>query len=189
MALPTVPSVDPATRVFVDDTGVHIRTATGVGNSDTATPILPVDLLIPLLVWERANGSTDYPREIKIPKEGLRPCNQGGVLNQWEWSNDQLLFLGATQSRDVLMKYAYHFNPLSAPTDPVPIRGVQNAAAFYVAAMFAASRGSPVAQQFQAQGTEALDQFKNRTARKKQRTSHRRRPYSYRNLISRPNFL
>lgn len=185
IGIPPVTTVDPATRVIIDDSGTHIVTATGAGSSNSATPVLPFDLLAPLRCWERINGSTDEPSPLAKPKDGLRSASQSGFLQQFEWRTEGLTFLGATQTQDLQLRYVKQLASMALPTDPVPIRGVQNAAAYYVAAYFVAARSPAQAAIWQQMGEAAVQQFKTRTAREQQRTSHRRRPFSFRSRRTR----
>lgn len=180
LAVPVVPFVDPATRIKIDDTGTHIVTVTGTGSANQATPILPTDLVAPIRLWERASGSTDIPSPMKQPSDGLTEGSQGMNLLIWEWLNDAITLLGATQVNDLRLRYEKHLAQLSAVTDPLPIRGVENAAAFFVAEAFAQARGSELAAGFGTAGDQALFQIRARSARRNQHSPRRRRPFSYR---------
>jgi hypothetical protein len=180
LAVPVVPFSDPATRVLIDDTGTHIVTATGASSSNQATPILPVDMVAPLRLWERANGATDPPSPMKQPSDGLTEGYQCENLLIWEWLNDAITMVGATRVQDLRLRYEKHLAQLSAVTDPLPIRGVENAAAFFVAEMFAEARGSELAAGFGTAGDNALFQFRGRSARRNQHSPRRRKPFSYR---------
>jgi hypothetical protein len=154
LGIPQIPVTDPGARVLINDGGTQI-----------AYP---------------NQGTTNEPIEMRQPKNGLPAINQGSSLGLWEWRTDSIVLLGANVWIDALLRYHRQLPALNLPTDSVPIRGVQNAVAFYVAALFAGARGSPVAQALEQQGDHALDQFTRRLTRRKQFTSHRRRPYSLR---------
>src|SRR5271166_5742618 len=66
---------------------------------------LPSDMLYPTKLWERATGSNDPFREMDAPSGGLSSLLQGTCLRQWEWRNNNLNFRGATQQRDIRMRY------------------------------------------------------------------------------------
>src|SRR6185437_17012585 len=58
IGLPSMPTVDPEARLVLDDDGTHVVYPNGVGNADYDSPQLPTDLVMPLKLWERQNGTT-----------------------------------------------------------------------------------------------------------------------------------
>src|SRR4051812_12428342 len=52
IGLPVMPIVDPEGRMVIDDTGCNILYPSGVGDVFAAAPQLPVDLVLPLDLWE-----------------------------------------------------------------------------------------------------------------------------------------
>src|SRR5438477_4768107 len=68
---------------------------------------LPTDLLVPLKLWERANGSTDeFVEMIDLTEHGGLPSEPQGVcLNYWEWRAEGLFFIGATQDTQIRLRY------------------------------------------------------------------------------------
>jgi len=51
---------------------------------------LPTDLLVPVKLWERANGSTDdFAEMVDLTRHGGLPSRgQDIVLSVWEWRAD-----------------------------------------------------------------------------------------------------
>lgn len=178
IGLPTMPTIDPEGRMIVDDEGTHIVYPNGVGNNDYATPVLPTDLVVPLTLWERQNGTTNYPEPMKQPNGGISTQTQQNFLGEWEWQTDELRFRGALQSEDVKLRYERELPALAAPTDPVPIRDVTNAAAYFTAVAFVASRGGAIAPQYQQSAMQEIFLVQQLSARRRQRKQVRRRPYS-----------
>ena len=178
LALPTMPTLDPEARLVVDDTGTNILYPSGVGNAFSLTPLLPVDLIAPLKLWERQAGTSNSAAAMIQPNGGLLKQNQQQTLVDWEWKADGLRFRGATQSQDVKILYEKHLAKLAAPTDPVPIRGVVNAAAYFAAQIFAESRGGAIAPQAKLNATEEIFILKQLSVRRRQRKQVRRKPYS-----------
>ncbi len=164
-----VATVDPSLQVVVND-------ATAPPNQ------LPTDLLVPLRLWERRNGSTDNFQEMvdMTNHGGLPSLAQGSILQFWEWRGDGLYFLGATQDQQVRMRYAKVYPDLVDATSSVLIRNAQEPAAYFTAAMAAMARGSPLAEKWDQAGNDALDDLLIRAAQREQRTPRRRRPFSWR---------
>lgn len=178
IGLPTMPTIDPEARMVIDDTGCNILYPNGVGNIFNNAPALPADLVVPLKLSERQTGTTNQAEPLKQPNSGLIPFSQSLYLRQWEWEADGIRTLGATQSLDVKLKYEKHLPKLVSPTDPVPIRGVVNAAAYFSALIFTEARGGVVAPNFKQNATEEIFLLQQLSVRRKQRKQVRRRPYS-----------
>lgn len=178
IGLPSMPTVDPEARLVVADDGTHIVYPNGVGNADYDTPTLPTDMILPLKLWERQTGTTTFPNEMRQPNGGLLEMNQMQFLVDWEWQTDELRFRGALQSQDVKLKYERALAKLAAPGDPVPIRGVVNAAAYFAAYRFAQSRGGMIAPQFKQEANEEIFLLQQLSTRRRQRKQVRRKPYS-----------
>jgi hypothetical protein len=180
--VPAVSGNDPETRVTIRDDGTSIVNPTGVGGSNFAAPILPADLILPLKLWERQNGTTNEPVPMKEPNDGLRLLVPQNFLIQWEWGSYQtstcIILCGALQAQDIKCKYERRVSVLASINDPVPIRGVDNAAAYQIAKIFAAGRGSTVAAAFSKEGDDEIEQLEMISARKAQRKRVRRIPYS-----------
>lgn len=186
VGIPAMPTLDPEARIQITDTGFQIYYPSGVGNSQGTTPQLPQDLICPLKLWERQTGTSNYATEMAQKNDGIPSYVQQTFLWHWEWHSgyfgnyglDALIFRGAQQVQDVKLKYERHLSDISAVTDPVPIRGVDAAAAYYVAKIFAASRGSQLAPAFAGEGEKEIEMLQNIAARRAQRKKIRRRPYS-----------
>lgn len=176
---------DCESRVMLSDSGTQIITPSGQGESSFATPVLPDDLVAPLRLRERLSGCTTRACWMTRPNDGLTSggywgtqfSNSSCFLRYWDWLDDTLWFYGCTQSVDIELKYEKHLPILSSVTDTVPIRGVDNAAAQYVAYLFSKARGASVADSFGEQGQAELDLLVNRTVRARQRIKVRRRPF------------
>jgi hypothetical protein len=181
LAIPANTTGDPESRVWISDSGCQIVTPSGAGESSFAEPILPDDLVYPVRCRERQNGTTDFAQMMFRPNDGVRNYYAVATyLVMWEWINETLTLRGATQVQDLELKYEKHLPILSLVTDTVPIRGVDNAAAYRVAYAFAKSRGAMMADSFGQEGQAEMDLVINRSLRERQRIKHRRRPYSHR---------
>ena len=186
IGLPSMSIVDPEGRMIVDDTGTRIFYPNGTGNVSSLTPQLPVDMVFPLKLWERQTSTTNFAVPMQQPNTGLFNMSQQTYLVDWEWEGDALMFRGALQSQDVKIKYEKHLPLLVASTDPVPIRGVVNAAAYQGATIFAQSRGGAISPMFKVRADEEIMLLQTISARRRQRKQVRRQPYSGRGRENSP---
>ena len=143
---------------------------------------LPTNLLVPIKLWERVNGSADdFVEMVDLTDHGGLPSQpQGPALEYWEWRADGLYFIGATQDTQIRLRFKGSLPDLSDATSPVLIRGSQEAIAYFTAAAAGTSRGAAFAKAWDDAGVDALEDLISRETRQKQNTPHRRRPYSWR---------
>jgi len=169
LVVPAVTQVDASAQVSITD-------ATAPPNQ------LPADLLVPVKLWERANGSSDDFMEMTdlTDHDGLPSEPQSQMLRYWEWRADGLYFLGATQDTQIRLRYQKSYPDLTDATSPVLVRQAQEAIAYYAAAMAGAARGSPLAENYASAGADALEDLIVRAAQREQQTGRRRRPFSSR---------
>ena len=169
LVVAAVTAVDPSAQVVIDDS--------------TAPPNqLPTDLLVPLDLWERANGSSDDFVEMAdlSLRGGLPSMQQGSTLQYWEWRQDGLWFCGATQDTQIRLRYQKSYPDLTDASSVVLVRSAQEAIAYAGAAMAALARGSPFAERWDGVAEDALEDLISTTVRRDQRGARRRRPYSWR---------
>lgn len=178
IGLPTMPTVDPEARMVIDDTGCNVLYPNGVGDVFSMVPQLPTNLVLPLDLYERQTATTNNAQKMKQPNGGLLSTEQQSFLMDWEWKADGIRTRGAVQSQDLKIVGEAQMAQLVAPTDPVPIRGVLNAAAYFAAMIFAESRGGVIAPQFKLHADEEIFLRIQISARRRQRKQVRRRPYS-----------
>lgn len=143
---------------------------------------LPPDLLVPVKLWERANGSSDAFIEMTdlTDHDGLPSEPQALTLTYWEWRADGLYFLGATQDTQIRLRYQKSYPDLGDASSPVLIRQAQEALAYGAAAMAGAARGAPQAERWDAAAADALEDLILRATQREQQTGRRRRPFSSR---------
>ena len=168
-------SVDPTTGV------------TPTELSDTSSPQLPTDCLAPHMLWERATSNTS---DVFIPMEKF--MSGGSMLNLqpstylrlWEWREDKINLIGATQSITVRVRYEKVLPQLTLGTDPVQIRSATDPLAFATAALAARSRGArALAQDLLGTAQMAIENLIERYVRPEQTKGRRRQPYSYHHRI------
>jgi hypothetical protein len=143
---------------------------------------LPTDLLVPLKLWERLNGSSDdFVEMTDLTGHGGLPSQpQGECLEYWEWRTDGLYFLGATNDTQIRLRYQKALPDLTDSTSSVMIRNAQEAIAYFTAAMASAARGAPQASRWDGAGADALEDLLTRATQREQHTTRRRRPYTWR---------
>jgi hypothetical protein len=87
------------TAVMATDTSLQVSIT-------DATAPLPNDLLVPIKIWERPNGSSDeFCEMVDLTRhDGLPSRAQDVNLSVWEWRADGLYFLGATQDTQIRLR-------------------------------------------------------------------------------------
>ncbi|HKQ85656.1 MAG TPA: hypothetical protein VJS43_02690 [Candidatus Acidoferrales bacterium] len=168
------------------DIGLDVDGATGMTNveiSDVSSPQLPTDCLMPHMLWERAAASTT---DVFVPMEkftsggGMLNLQPSAYLRLWEWREDKINLIGATQAITVRVRYEKLLPLLTLGTDPVQIRSATDALGFATAALAARSRGArALAQDLLGTAQMATEQMIERYVRPEQTKGRRRMPYSY----------
>jgi hypothetical protein len=155
--------------------------------SDVSSPQLPADCLVPHMLWERATANTT---DVFVPMEKF--TSGGGMLNLqpttylrlWEWREDKVNLIGATQEITVRVRYEKVLPELTLGTDPVLIRSATDPLAFATAALGARSRGArALAQDLLGTAQMATESVIERYVRPEQVKGRRRMPYSYHRRI------
>ena len=143
---------------------------------------LPTDLLVPMKLWERPNGSTDdFTEMVDLTRHGGLPSReQDSTLSVWEWRADGIYFLGATQDTQIRLRYLKAYPDFTDATSPVLIRNAQEAIAYATAALAGWARGSPLAEKWDDAAADAIEDLVVQAVRREQQSSRRRRPFSSR---------
>jgi hypothetical protein len=172
LVVAAVAQQDPSLQVSITD-------ATAPPNQ------LPTDLLVPLKIWERPNGSSDdFAEMVDLTRHGGLPSRDQDVsLSVWEWRAAGLWFVGATQDTQIRLRYLKAYPDFTDSTSPVLVRNAQEALAYATAALAGWARGSPLAEKWDDAATDAIEDLVNAAVRREQQSQRRRRPYS-----SRPGF-
>jgi hypothetical protein len=159
---------------------------TGVTNteiSDASSPQLPADCLMPHMLWERATPNTTdvfVPMEKFMSGGSMLNLQPSSYLRLWEWREDKVNLIGATQAITVRIRYEKMLPEVTLGTDPIQIRAATDPLAFATAALAARSRGSrALAQDLLATAQMATENLIERYVRPEQTKGRRRRPYSY----------
>jgi hypothetical protein len=155
--------------------------------SDVSSPQLPTDCMAPHMLWERATANTT---DVFVPMEKF--TSGGSMLNLqpstylrlWEWREDKINLIGATQDITVRIRYEKLLPELTLGTDPVQIRASTDPLAFATAALAARSRGArALAQDLMGAAQMASENLIERYVRPEQIKGRRRMPYSYHRRI------
>jgi len=151
--------------------------------SDVSSPQLPTDCLAPHMLWERATANTTdvfMPMEKFTSGGGMLNLRPSTYLRLWEWREDKINLIGATQSITVRIRYEKVLPLLTLGTDPVQIRSATDPLAFATAALAARSRGArALAQDLLGTAQMATENLIDRYVRPEQIKGRRRMPYSY----------
>jgi len=152
--------------------------------SDVSSPQLPAGCLMPHVLWGRATANTG---DVFVPMKkftsggtmlNLQPS---GYVRLWEWREDKINLIGATQSVTVRARYDKVLAALVLGTDPVQIRSAPDAVGYATAALAARSRGARALTVDLLGATQtAIENLINRYVRPEQTTGGRRKPYGYR---------
>jgi hypothetical protein len=127
--------VENGVSVLVEqqDIELDVNSSSGVTNtelSDVSSPQLPTDCLMPHMLWERAAANTG---DVFIPMEkftsggAMLNLQPGAYLQLWEWREDKINLIGATQSITVRVRYEKVLAALTLGTDPIQIRSATDA--------------------------------------------------------------
>jgi hypothetical protein len=169
--------------VFVSQIDLDLPLTNGVTPtqlSDSSTPQLPVDLLVPHALWEQAAGSTDLMIPMEKITGGLPNFQPSAYLRMWEWREDAINLIGATQEMTLRIRYEKVLPSLVLGTDPVQIRSSVDPLAYSVAALAARSRGSrALALDMSAAAQMESEKLIERYVRPEQFKGRRRKPYGY----------
>jgi len=173
LVVPAVASPDPSVQVVIND-------ATPPYNGQNNQ--LPTDLLMPLKIWERPEGSSDdfFLMTNLTDGGGLPPQPQGQTLEAWEWRTDGLAFIGATQDTQIRLRYVYVQPDVTDGTSVLGGRDIRMPVALWTAAAAGKSRGSPLADGYQAEGDDLMEELLNTATRQMQHRNYRGKSFARR---------
>lgn len=168
------------------DLDLELDPSTGITNteiSDASAPQLPADCLMPHMLWERATPNTTdvfVPMEKFMSGGSMLNLQPSTYLRLWEWREDKINLIGATQPITVRLRYEKILAALTLGTDPVQIRSATDPLAYATAALAARSRGArALAQDLLATAQMATESLIERYVRPEQLKARRRRPYGF----------
>jgi len=172
------------------DIDLEVNSTTGITNtelSDVSSPQLPTDCLMPHMLWERATANTTdvfVPMEKFMSGGSMLNLQPSAYLRLWEWREDKINFIGASQAVTVRVRYEKVLSTLVLGTDPVMIRSATDPLAFATAALAARSRGArALAADLLGAAQLATEKLIERYVRPEQVKGRRRKPYGYRRRV------
>ena len=149
-----------------------------------SSPQLPAGCLMPHVLWGRATanaGDVFVPMKKFTSGGTMLNLQPSGYVRLWEWREDKINLIGATQSVTVRARYDKVLAALVLGTDPVQIRSAPDAVGYATAALAARSRGARALTVDLLGATQtAIENLINRYVRPEQTTGGRRKPYGYR---------
>jgi len=169
------------------DISLAVNGSTGVTNtelSDVSSPQLPTDCLMPHMLWERATANT---ADVFVPMEkftsggSMLNLQPSSYLRLWEWREDKINLVGASQAITVRVRYEKILPQLTLGTDPVQIRSASDPLGYATAALAARSRGArALAADLLGAAQLATEKLIQRYIRPEQIKGRRRKPYGRR---------
>jgi hypothetical protein len=178
VTIPAVVAQDAAQQVNLSYTGISGDVIAA------AIPALPAILMEPLVLSERLAGSTNFREmENKTAKGGLSKRAQGGILGEWEWRTDMIVFRGALASTDVLIRYTalpgiFALDVNGKISGSLGDVDALDAVAYYAAAQLLPQRGgAALAGAYEKKAADIVEQLATSTTRQEQFSPARMRPY------------
>jgi hypothetical protein len=172
------------------DIPLPVNGSTGVTNtelSDVSSPQLPTDCLMPHMLWERVTANS---ADVFVPMEkftsggSMLNLQPSSYLRLWEWREDKINLVGATQAITVRVRYEKILPQLTLGTDPVQIRSASDPLGYATAALAARSRGArALAADLLGAAQLATEKLIQRYVRPEQIKGRRRKPYGYRRRV------
>lgn len=174
--IPIVQNADPSVQIWISQSGTYN------GSNNVASPQLPADLIVPLRLWERFQGTQNPFVQITPAQDGLPGYSLQAPQFRWyDWRADAVYLPGATMLNQIRMRYVAYYPDLTAPSSVVPYRRLRVALAWMTAYVFANSRNDPQAAQLKQNAMEQLDNIITATVRRRQRRGVARRAYGQSN--------
>lgn len=166
----------------------------GDGVNQFDTPALPQDLIQPLSVWRRMAMQLNEDGSVPVNTAHYTLMNQAqdGLptyldFNTYDWRQDGLYFYAASFTQDFRIRYAAYRAALdiSNPSSLVPMMMCEDVMSARVAYEYANLRGAVQAPAMMQMSEDAFQIIAQRTGRRKQRQTIRRRPYGDRGSYGR----
>jgi hypothetical protein len=166
-----VATSDPTVQVQLSYTGYFD------GITERASPFLPADLVEPLEIWERQNGTINSWQPVKQASDSISTRAQVASFGIWDWESDILYLPGATQANDLKLKYLYATPRLTDSAQQIPIADCEMAMGALIAKILSQSRGGTATQTFQVWAESEVGLLISPTSRKEQYGAYNRQPF------------
>lgn len=176
-AISATVSSDPSVQCWISANGYFD------GLKVNAQPILPSDLIVPLAVWARqSNSGAKFDPVAPAHGDGLPSRAPGQVIDQYEFRNDKINFIGSTLTMDMRLRYEAAIPSIGTNADltkvSIPLRDAHEALAAWVVYYYGFARGSIMRLEAEKMAEKAMDEVINRHVRKDQRIGYRSAGYS-----------
>lgn len=179
--IPGLSGTDPSAQVYLDYAGLSILSDAFPAPVFIDTPIaqLPGDLLMPLKVWERQTGSNnDFVIMRNLTNSGGLPSiPQGLFLRFWEWVEDTIALIGATQDQDIKIEYNKSLVAVGDGYSQLLIENSEEFHAYEAAAQVSKSQGGKNTAEWSQAAEDAKNKLIAAVVRQQQFTNRRMRPY------------
>lgn len=147
----------------------------------TTTPALPTTLTVPDEIWEAKSSGSNADFFRVVGPQQLPNQAQSSTIGYWNWYNNKLWMLGATEARLLRIDYWMDLTEFPEPADPsdaVLIKGATNPIAFLCCSHIAESRGQyQAAERFAAAAQGEIEDLINIQTKMSQQQPDRRQPY------------
>lgn len=170
--------LDPGQQVNISDSGYFD------GALSHVAPQIPIDLLVPLRLWERQFGSTENWVDMCEYPGGLPSVVPSSRFRYWEWRQDGLYMPGSTQENDLRLRYTGSHALLVTPSDTLYFRGATGAIAYKLVSTYLASKNAEASKLAAVEAKVRINQICTRSSRMKQREQITRRSYGNPNRVS-----
>jgi hypothetical protein len=161
-------------------------TAGTTGWMQTTSPALPLNLVEPLVLYERAVGASEQDFIPMIGPGTIPNTSTSTALLYWDWimsaTNGPTIQFnpagGATVDREVRLIYLGDLTPFAASGDKSMFYGAQNALSYKTASLVSASRGGTEGvQDYDTAWTRAKTRYIEEMVKVNQGVTGRRRPW------------
>ena len=151
--------------------------------STSSTPGLPANFIEPKLLYERGVGEARWGEMHEghgIVDEVMRP-----TLMTWEWTGDEIKFIGATNPRQILIRYLKGLPQITSENTDLPITGAKRYLALKTAAEAAEDIGQNRAKsdRLETKAEFEMNRFLSIRVKLQQDTSTRRRGYAVKRRV------
>lgn len=148
--------------------------------TDSSTPALPADFLLPIEIHERLAGSQEQFIILR-QKESIPERVAQSNLIDWVYEGDVIKFVGATTARDIKILYQRSLSTITDTALAVSLRGARLFLSSRTAALIAGILGGSEERSsiLSDYATNALTKYLNANIKESQNINVRRRPFGY----------
>ncbi len=157
--------------------GVTQFYATYTGPS-TPSNVLPVDLIVPVTMWEANVGTTTDDAYTRMRGPGRLPDREPtDTLGFWDWRGGQIWVCESTQRRRVRLDYFGSYSPITLLTDTVQTPDATDPVARFVAGEILRGNGNLQGAREQDElALRAIEEIARIDVRAQQSVPRRRQP-------------